>query len=200
MAKGSGGTRINEIHEKIFSRLLLPSASKLTNPDSPPRTRPRTLAVSLPFSSSETRAPLRSTCPVRVWERDFCRRRLARQKEPEDGVSAQRPEIEPVSATPLAASPTCEATASLIFRILFAASQPACDAGSANVSFKLATSRLSWLKVSAKPSRRMSSSSERAEVDPSEGSLRSYRMTAIAMSTSCWKIFDRLAAASARLY
>ena len=39
---------------------------------------PRTLAISLPYSSLE---------------RDFCRRRLARQKEPEGDVSAQSPEI-----------------------------------------------------------------------------------------------------------
>ena len=39
---------------------------------------PRTLAISLPYSSLE---------------RDFCRRRLARQKGSEDDVSAQRPEI-----------------------------------------------------------------------------------------------------------
>jgi hypothetical protein len=31
--------------------------------------------------------------PCSSLERDFCRRRLARQKGPEDGVSAQRPEI-----------------------------------------------------------------------------------------------------------
>ena len=36
----------------------------------------------------EIRAPLSSSL-----ERDFCRRRLARQKGPEDDVSAQRPEI-----------------------------------------------------------------------------------------------------------
>src|ERR1700751_295679 len=77
---------------------------------------------------------------------------------------------EPVSATPLAASPTCEATASLMLRIVFAASPPACDAKRANVSFKLATSRLSWLKVSPKPSRWSWSASQGAEVDPNEDS------------------------------
>jgi len=43
-----------------------------------PRDPPRTLAISLPYSSLE---------------RDFCRRRLARQKGPEGDVFAQRPEI-----------------------------------------------------------------------------------------------------------
>jgi hypothetical protein len=43
-----------------------------------PRSWPRTLAISPPSSSLE---------------RDFCRRRLAHQKGPEDDVSGQRPEI-----------------------------------------------------------------------------------------------------------
>src|SRR5215471_4252093 len=77
-------------------------------------------------------------------------------------ADAARSEL--VSATPLAASPTCGATASLMLRMVFAASPPACEARSAKVSFKLATSRLSWLKVSPKLSLRASSASERTEV------------------------------------
>src|SRR6516164_10612375 len=60
---------------------------------------------------------------------------------------------EPVSAAPRAASPTCEATASLILRIVLTASPPVCEARSANVFLRLATSRLSWLKVSPRSSR-----------------------------------------------
>src|SRR5215471_17564805 len=78
-----------------------------------------------------------------------------------------------VSDTPLAASPTRDATASLILRIVFAASPPACEARSAKVFFRLATSRLSWLKVSPRPSRRTSSLSELAEVvEDAEGAGR----------------------------
>jgi hypothetical protein len=73
---------------------------------SSPELAPRTLAISLPYSSLE---------------RDFCRRRQAPQKGPEVDVSAQRPEIGDYHAREMAAKAAFLA-ASYQLRVLEAAS------------------------------------------------------------------------------
>ena len=61
-----------------FKRTVIDTPLQRIIAQSSPELAPRTLAIGLPYSSLE---------------RDFCRRRLARQKGPEDDVSAQRPAI-----------------------------------------------------------------------------------------------------------
>ena len=75
----------------VISDAIKPSQTRETIPEPTPDhvlLVARTLAISLPYSSLE---------------RDFCRRRLARQKGPEDDVSAQRPEMETTTVREMAA-------------------------------------------------------------------------------------------------